>query len=93
MTSRLEMHPEHQLQVQENLLCRCLVTKSCPTLCNPMECSPPGSSVPGISQARVQGIVPAQGVNLSLLHWQMDSLSLNHPRSPQENVISHKNEQ
>ena len=26
--------------------------QSCPTLCNPMDCSPPGSSVHGISQAR-----------------------------------------
>ena len=26
--------------------------KSCPTLCNPMDCSPPGSSVLGILQAR-----------------------------------------
>ena len=30
-----------------------LVTQSCPTLCNPMDCSPPGSSVHGISQGRV----------------------------------------
>ena len=30
----------------------CLITKLCPTLCNPMDCSPPGSSVHGISQAR-----------------------------------------
>ena len=28
------------------------VAKLCPTLCNPMDCSPPGSSVHGISQAR-----------------------------------------
>ena len=25
----------------------------CPTLCNPMDCSPPGSSVHGILQARI----------------------------------------
>ena len=30
-----------------------LVTKSCLTLSNPMDCSPPGSSVHGISQARI----------------------------------------
>ena len=30
----------------------CLATKSCPTLCNPMDCSPPDSSVHGILQAR-----------------------------------------
>ena len=31
----------------------CLVAKLCLTLCNPMDCSPPGSSVHGISQARI----------------------------------------
>ena len=31
-----------------------LVAQSCLTLCNPMDCSPPGSSVYGISQARIQ---------------------------------------
>ena len=31
----------------------CLVTQSCPTLCNSMDCSPPGSSVHGILQARI----------------------------------------
>ena len=29
-----------------------LVIQSCPTLCDPVDCSPPGSSVPGILQAR-----------------------------------------
>ena len=29
------------------------VTQSCPTLSNPMDCSPPGSSVHGVFQARV----------------------------------------
>ena len=29
------------------------VSQSCPTLCDPMDCSPPGSSVHGIFQARV----------------------------------------
>ena len=37
-----------------SLCCYCyLVTQSCPTLCDPMDCSPPGSSVHGISQARI----------------------------------------
>ena len=30
-----------------------LVTQSCLTLCDPMDCSPPGSSVHGILQARI----------------------------------------
>ena len=31
----------------------CLDTQSCPTLCDPLGCSPPGSSVHGILQARI----------------------------------------
>ena len=30
-----------------------LVARLCPTLCNSEDCSPPGSSVPGMSQARI----------------------------------------
>ena len=30
-----------------------LVTQSCPTLGDPLDCSPPGSSVYGILQARI----------------------------------------
>ena len=51
------------------------VTQSCLTLCNPVDCSPPGSSVHGILKARIlesgaislQGIFPTQGSNLHLL--------------------------
>ena len=35
-----------------------LVTKSCPTLCDPMDYSPPGSSVHGVSQARIWSRLP-----------------------------------
>ena len=35
-------------------MCVCvLVTQSCPTLCNPMDCSPPGFSVHGILPAKI----------------------------------------
>ena len=34
-------------------ICVCLVAQWCPTLCNPMDCSPPGSSVHGILQAGI----------------------------------------
>ena len=34
-------------------LCVCFVSQSCLTLCGPMDCSPPGSSVHGIFQARL----------------------------------------
>ena len=32
--------------------CGCSVTQSCPTVCDPMDYSPPGSSVHGILQAK-----------------------------------------
>ena len=35
------------------LRCSVLVTQSCLTLCDPMACSPPGSSVHGILQLRI----------------------------------------
>ena len=35
-------------------MCVYSIAQSCPTLCNPMDCSPPGSSVPGIFQARIR---------------------------------------
>ena len=34
-------------------ICCCLVSQSCLTLCDPMDYSPPGFSVHGISQARI----------------------------------------
>ena len=53
-----------------------LVTQSCPTLCNPLNRSPPGSSVHGVLQASIlecihfllQGIFPTQGSNPGLPH-------------------------
>ena len=38
---------DHSLRV------KVLVSRSCPTHCNPTNCSPPGSSVHGILQARI----------------------------------------
>ena len=35
------------------LMCCAKSRPSCPTLCHAMDSSPPGSSVPGISQARI----------------------------------------
>ena len=34
-------------------MCCAKFLQSCPTVCNPMDCSPPGSSVQGILQARI----------------------------------------
>ena len=39
---------------KSKLLCSvCSVAQSCPTLCDPMDCSPPGFPVHGIFQARI----------------------------------------
>ena len=37
----------------KGLKVKVLVTQLCLTLCDPMDCSPPGSSVHGILQARI----------------------------------------
>ena len=39
-------------------MCACSVAKSCLTLCDPMDCNPPGFSLHGISQARILEWVP-----------------------------------
>ena len=53
------------------------VAQSCPTLCDPVDRSPPGSLVHGILQARIlewvaisfsKGIFPTQGSNPGLQH-------------------------
>ena len=57
--------------------CCCLVTKSCPTLCDPMDCGPTSLLCPWDSLGKntgvrchflLQGIFPTQGSNPHLLH-------------------------
>ena len=49
-----DVSPPGILVTLATMVCVCvLVFQSCPILCNPMDCSPPGSSVHGILQARV----------------------------------------
>ena len=76
----------------------CLVTKLCLTLCNPLDytCQAPlslgfpkqayWSGLPFL----LQGIFMTQGLNLSLLHWEVDSLSLSHLGSPLDAEIIFK---
>ena len=68
--------------------------KSYPTLCDPMDCSPPDSSVHGESpgkntgvacHALLQGIFPTQGSNPGLPHCTADSLPVELPELPQLN--------
>ena len=50
---KAEMNPalKYPAVPQERKVCS--VAQLCLTLCDPMNCSPPGSSVPGILQARI----------------------------------------
>ena len=69
----------------------CLVAQLCPTLCNPMDCSSPGSSVHGDSpgkntevscHALLQGIFPTQGSNQGLPNCRQILYYLSHQGSP-----------
>ena len=68
-----------------------LVTQSCPTLCDPTDCSPPGSSVheysPGKNtgvgcHALLQGIFSTQGLNPGLPQGRRILYHLRHQGSP-----------
>ena len=78
-------------------MCVCIyvcVAQSCLTVCDPMDCSPAGSSVHGIFSGKntgvgchflLWGIFLTQGLNpvlLHLLHWQAESLILHRLGSP-----------
>ena len=76
-------------------ICSCavlfLVAHSCLTLCDPTDCSSPGSSVsedsPGHNtgvgcHALLQRIFPTQGLNPGLPHCRQILYHLNHQRSP-----------
>ena len=81
----------HSVLCSDDIVLRangCRRAQPCPILCNPMDCSLPGSSAHGNSPGKntgvgccalLQGIFSTQGLNLSLLcllHWQVNSLPL-----------------
>ena len=75
---------------REPLVVVALVNQSCPTLCDPMDCSPPGSSVHGNSLGKstgvgchsiLQGIFPTQGSNPGPLHCRQILYRLNYQGS------------
>ena len=85
--------PQHTTAFGDAVLC--IVAQLCPVLCDPMDCSPPGSSVCGIIQARIvewvaipfsrrspQSIFPIQGKNLGLLHCRQILYRLSPQGSP-----------
>ena len=66
------------------------VAQSCPTLCDPMDCSPPGSSVHGILQARIlewvaisfSRCLPDPGIKPRSPALQADTLTSDPPGKP-----------
>ena len=50
--------------------------QSCPTLCDPIDCSPPGSPAPGILQARTLEWVAISFSNTGKWKVKVKSLSL-----------------
>ena len=50
-----------------------LIAQSCPTLCDPLDCSPPGSSVHGILQATVLAMPSSRGSS-----WPRDWTQVSH---------------
>ena len=73
-------------------LCVCAqLLQSCLTLCDPMDCSPPGSSVLGVFQAMIlawvaiffsRGIFLTQGLNPGLLHSRQIPYGMSYKGSP-----------
>ena len=92
---RVSCGPDRWPECPYDTYCVCVCDKSlqlCPALCDPMDCSPPGSSVHGILQARISGLpCPPPGIFLTqgsspcflcLLHWQVGSLPPTLPGKP-----------
>ena len=79
--------------------CVCSVTQSCLTLCDPMDCISPGSSVPGIFPGKHTGVgccflpqrtFPTQRSHLHLpclMHWLVDFLPPCHLGSTFNNFL------
>ena len=88
-SSRESSQPRDQTQVTGIQFSS--VAHSCPTLCDPMNCSPPGSFVHGDSpgkatgvgcHALLQGIFPTQGLNPGFPHHRWILYHLSHQGSP-----------
>ena len=61
----------------------CSVAELCLTLCDPMDCNLPGSSVHGNLQTRMlEWVAISSSRGSSSLHWRVDSLTLSHQGSP-----------
>ena len=75
----------------------CFVAQLCPNFCDPMDCSPPGSSVHGDSpgkntgvgcHVRLQRIFPNQGLNTGTPHCRQTLYHLSHRESQHMIIFS-----
>ena len=92
--------PDSDLTISlTSCLSLCVCAQSCPTLCDPMDCSPPAPLFMEFSRQEywsrlpfpLQGIFPTQGLNrrlLHLLHWLVDSLPLAPPGKPLKSYLT-----
>ena len=83
--------PMLQLRKKMARVMKVLLAQSYPTLCDPMDCSPPGSFLCGDSPDKntevgchslLQGIFPTQGSNPGFLHCRQMLYHRNHQGSP-----------
>ena len=86
----------HEMEIHQSVPCKavpmsciesnaalCLVAQSCPSLCNPLDCSPPGPSVHGILQAGTLAWVAAS-FSGDLSHPGIKTVESNAPLQFQE---------
>ena len=77
-------------QIAVTLKVKVLVDQSCPTLCDSIDCNPPGSSIQGILQATIlkqvatpsPGNLPDPGIRPRSPALRMDSLLSEPPQKP-----------
>ena len=74
--------PSLLFELRPNYKVKSEVAQSCPTLCNPMDCSLPGFSVHGIFQARV-----LEWVAITIVWPQVNNREGTQPRPSIENGI------
>ena len=86
-----QYYRDSQKKSYVNTMNSCCLVSKLGLFCDPMDGSPPSSSVHGVSQARIltcvvisfsRGIFLSQGSNMHLPHQQADSSPLSHLGSP-----------
>ena len=90
MTSLVAQTVKRQPTMREKSESESEVAQSCPTLCNPMDCSLSGSSVHGILQARIlewvaisyPGDLPNPGIEPRSTALRADALPSEPPGKP-----------